>query len=178
VLPVEGVNWEAMREVCVRLGLQIPTEAQWEYGARGGTTTVWSTGSVKSSLVGFANLADQAAARVKNNWPDIKDWPELDDGFAETSPVYHYEPNPFGLFNVHGNVGEACADPYEARSSELDASHLERARPGQIRHDRVARGGGYSFAAVLARSANRSDITPENASSVLGLRPARTISRP
>ena len=123
------------------------------------------------------NLADQAAKRGGAVWSDIKDWPELDDGDVVHAPVERYRPNPFGLYNVHGNVWEWCLDSWDSNfygtSSVVDPVS---ASTGSSR--RVYRGGGFYDTAAFARSAFRSSNTPEDAYSVLGLRPARAPRTP
>ena len=61
LLPVDQVSWDDCNNILSRLGLLLPTEAQWERGARGGTTTVWWTGDSNSSLSGKENVADRFA---------------------------------------------------------------------------------------------------------------------
>ncbi len=173
--PVEQVGWTTCMEACRRLGLELPSEAQWEYGGRGGTTTVWWTGSDRESLLGAVNLADRAAARAGATWLDTQDWPELDDGYGVHAPVDRFRPNPFGLYNVHGNVWEWCRDGYDrgfySRSPRQDP--VADAEGSAVRVDR---GGGYDYAAVNARSARRSSASPEYTEGTLGLRPARLIT--
>ncbi|NOT29666.1 MAG: protein kinase, partial [Planctomycetes bacterium] len=111
--PAEQVSWLDCMGIMERLGLSLPSEAQWEYGARGGTSSVWWPGDERQKLIGAVSLADQAAARGGATWSDIKDWPELDDGFVVHAPVERFAPNPFGLHNVHGNVWEWCLDGYD-----------------------------------------------------------------
>jgi serine/threonine protein kinase/formylglycine-generating enzyme required for sulfatase activity len=175
VNPVETVSWQDCMEVMDRLGLSLPSEAQWEYGARAGTTTVWWTGSERESLEGAANLADQAAARAGATWQDIKDWPELDDGYPVHAPVTEFRPNAFGLHNVHGNVWEWCLDGYDS-SFYGKPTTKDPLSPHGGSSNRVHRGGSFVFAAVGARSAIRYDVSPSIADNNLGLRPARTIA--
>ncbi len=172
--PVEQLSWNDCARVCQRLGLALPSEAQWEYGARGGTGTVWWTGNERASLVGATNLADRTAARAGFVWTDIGDWPELEDGYAVHAPVNSYRPNAVGLHNVHGNVWEWCQDGFDesfyARSPEFDPLTESPGSPL-----RVYRGGSYYASAALARSAERSRGTPVSADPSLGLRPARAL---
>jgi formylglycine-generating enzyme required for sulfatase activity/serine/threonine protein kinase len=173
--PVEQVSWTTCMETCERLGLSLPSEAQWEYGARAGTTSVWWTGSERDSLLGAVNLADQAAARAGAPWSDIKDWPELDDGYAVHAPVNQFRGNAFGLHNVHGNVWEWCLDGYDSGFYGRPASK-DPWSPPKGSSIRVIRGGSFDNAASYARSANRPVATPELADGHLGLRPIRRIS--
>ena len=165
--------------VCSRLGLSLPSEAQWEYGARGGTTSVWWTGAERESLrtEKAANLADQAAARGGATWPAIQDWPELDDGYGVHAPVDQFAPNPFGLHNVHGNVWEWCLDGYDSRFYRQRTGENPVSNPAGS-SDRVPRGGGFDSSAAYARSALRYHYTPELALNSLGLRLARALLTP
>jgi sulfatase modifying factor 1 len=174
--PVEQVSWWDCVEVCERMGLSLPSEAQWEYGARSGTTSVWWTGDERESLRGAANLADRYARDngAGSGWV-IEEW--LDDGNTSHAPVTVYAPNAFGLHNVHGNVWEWCLDAYESgfygRTSRRDPLNEPSGSSG-----RVNRGGSFANAAVGARSAGRLDRTPEVAHANLGLRPARALRAP
>ena len=69
-----------------RSGLSLPTEAQWEFGCRAGTSTPWYTGDLPTSLAGHANVLDRKAARDFPKWGIAE---EFDDGFAGTAPVGH-----------------------------------------------------------------------------------------
>jgi hypothetical protein len=79
--PVERVSWDASSELLARMRLALPTEAQWEYGARGGTSTRWWSGNDRETLQGAINLADGTALEAGAPWPECFDWPELQDGF-------------------------------------------------------------------------------------------------
>jgi formylglycine-generating enzyme required for sulfatase activity len=167
------VSWFECDEAMRRLGLALPTEAQWERGARADTTTPWWTGSEKTSLEGAANLADKSAARVGAPWPGIADWPELDDGWPIHAPVTAYRPNPFGLHGVHGNVWEWCRDwfaPYGGPVREGDGE-----RETEERRYKVSRGGSFRNEAAYARSSCRNNSVPDTRFNQLGLRPARPI---
>src|SRR6185436_2912796 len=76
--PVEQVSWLDCVEVLGRVGLTLPSEAQWERGARGSTSTIWWTGAERESLRRKVNIADQTAKRAGAPWGDINDWPDLE----------------------------------------------------------------------------------------------------
>ena len=174
--PVEQVNWNMCTEICDRLGVVLPSEAQWEYAARGGTTTVWWTGNDKESLRRSfaANLADRNAKEFGGSgWGVIEDW--LDDGNVSHAPVGTYAANPFGLHEVHGNVCEWCRDAHRGdfygRAPRQDPVSEPVGSPR-----RVFRGGAFTTSAAFARSASRMSPTPESAGFFLGLRPARVVT--
>ena len=108
--PVEQVSWEDCDLWLGRLGLVLPTEAQWEYAARGGTTTPRWTGLGTDGLAKAANLAD--AFCQQNDGPSSWKYESWNDGYAVHAPVGSFAPNPFGLHDVLGNVWEWCRDWY------------------------------------------------------------------
>jgi formylglycine-generating enzyme required for sulfatase activity len=173
--PVEQVAWPMCQEVLERLGLSLPSEAQWEYGARGGTTTVWWTGQERESLRGQVNLADQTALQAGATWPDISEWPDLEDGSVVHAAAGRYAANGYGLHEVTGNVFEWCLDGYDpgfyARQLGQDP-----VSPWPGSAGRVARGGGFNNGASSARAAFRLVSSPEYRDDDLGLRPARALS--
>jgi formylglycine-generating enzyme required for sulfatase activity/serine/threonine protein kinase len=172
--PVEQVSWADARRVLDRLGLRLPTEAQWEYAARGGRETPWWTGRERASLEGSINLADGAAGAAGASWSAIQDWPELQDGWVVHAPVGSFRANPFGLHEVLGNVLEWCREgggEYGLAVAEGDGERLE-----QSARNRVCRGGSFSTDASWARSAFRATYPPETRQSNLGVRPMRALT--
>jgi formylglycine-generating enzyme required for sulfatase activity len=174
--PVEQVSWLDCAKWLPRAGLTLPSEAQWEYGARAGTDTPWWTGAERETLrtARAANLADRSAARAGATWGEIKDWPELDDGWFAHAPAGALAPNAFGLHEVHGNLWEWCLDGYD-RDFYAQSPARDPVAPWENAAVRVDRGGSFNYAAAVARSANRNNATSSLADVILGVRPARAI---
>lgn len=87
---------------------RLPTEAEWEYAARGGTTSARYWGDDPLQACSHANVADRAGNRQLGPWTIH----ECDDGYAVAAPVGKFPPNRYGLYDMLGNVGEFCADTY------------------------------------------------------------------
>ncbi len=172
--PVEQVSWDDATRELRRMGLTLPTEAQWEYAARAGTTDPWSTGPQRDGLLGAANLADQAAARAGGRFSGIAEWPELDDGYPAHAPVGSFEPNPWGLHDVHGNVWEWCRDGYYTRYYDQSEGR-DPVAPAETARMCVNRGGGFATGARSARSSNRDPLKADTVMGALGVRPARAL---
>lgn len=170
--PAELVSWTDCNRVLSRLGLTLPSEARWEYACRGGTTTPYWTGNTFQTLQGAANVAD-AAARRAGGPKRGRYSAELDDGRLVHGPVGSYRANPYGLHDTCGNVWEWCAD----RSAQEDAP----CRPGDglrvVARSalRVRRGGGFTAAAVVCRSAVRFRDSAHMRDGTIGVRPARSV---
>ncbi len=159
--PVVQVSWIDAEAFCQWLSerddrrYRLPTEAEWEYAARAGTTTRWFFGEDPSELSEFANIAD---ASLPAAFPEV-DWAaEWDDGHAFTSPVGRRRANPWGLHDVIGNVWEWCADwhdaDYYAASPERDPQGPDEGRM------RAVRGGGWYDPVQRTRSAQRAWFSP------------------
>ncbi len=174
--PVEELSWVDCARLIPQFGIQLPSEAQWEYGARGGSTTAWWTGDERNSLMlrRAANLADQSAKAQGMTWDAIADWPEQDDGFPWHAYVDAFEPNDFGLYGVHGNVREWCADvfalDYYERSPGKDPLNLLGASDA-----RVLRGGDFTASAGVSGSGSRAEFNKDGFINFVGLRPGRSV---
>ncbi len=171
--PVEMVSWFDAKEFVKRLGLELPTESQWETAARGGTDTAWWTGDDSSVLSTAGNLADRFCR--DHGGPATWDYEDaLDDGYFVHAPVDAFLPNPFGLHGVIGNVMEWCLDTYSDPDVPLRDGD---GRPlFEVRKSRVLRGGAFDQLARTARSGFRDAKTPESGTDYIGLRPVRVIS--
>jgi len=176
--PVETVSWDDCRRTLLRLGLALPSEAQWEYAARGGTRTVWWTGNDSSRLAHAANLVDKSYAR-RFTATRFEQW---DDRHAVLAPVGSYRANAFGLHDVLGNVWEWCHDPYHSKAYGLplasDFSGRRAYPPGWLMQEeraRVFRGGSFYDLARDARSAYRYRTAPSARGSAIGCRPIRVL---
>jgi formylglycine-generating enzyme required for sulfatase activity len=166
--PVEQVSWNDCTAVLERMGLELPHEAQWEYGARAGTTTVWWCGNEMESIAKAGNLADCYAKEHGGSTWGV--WEEWNDGNVSHARVGSYLANAFGLHDVIGNVWEWCQDLHAPKRGERQV--------GAGSAGRVARGGGFFVLAVRARSAFRFAAAPSDADPNLGVRPARALLAP
>jgi formylglycine-generating enzyme required for sulfatase activity len=166
--PVDYVNWWTCDRVMKQLGLALPTEAQWEYAARAGTSTPWWSGERLESLEGAANIADMDYFEaVLGPYEAPVPWR---DGYVYTAPVGSYRANPFGLHDVHGNVNEWCRDDYGEYDLPTRDSDGLRFATSEIK---ILRGGAFS-AQVECRVGRRIDLRPHKQQEA-GLRPSRTI---
>jgi formylglycine-generating enzyme len=165
--PVENVSWEDAVLFCEKLsesqservdGLKyrLPTEAEWEFACRAGKTSVFGMGDTLTSL----------QANFDGNYPygENRRGPFLE----KTSRVGSYPANNFGLYDMHGNVWEWCADWYDgsyyARSTPRDP---QGPADGQMR---VVRGGCWRNQASVCRSAYRNALVPYNRDPYTGFR--------
>lgn len=170
--PLETVDALRAERVLTQLGLELPTEAQWEYAARAGTDTIYSTGNSAASLQGFANLADRYA-REHDGSPNWQYSEELNDGYTAHAPVGTFAANRFGLHEMIGNVNEICRDTWQDWKlvPPRDGDGESRGNEGV----RACRGGDYGSGIGHARSASRLGIATKSATHSHGFRPSRRI---
>jgi len=176
--PVEKVNWAAAESFLRCLGLEFPTEAQWEYAARGGTHTPFWTGADRESAIGAINVADRAAAELGARWTAIAYWPELHDGHGLHAPVNALRANPFGLHGIHGNVREWCRDGwglFEPGFNDLEEG--TGLRLFVTNRYRMNRGGGFMTSSEMARVSMRHYQEADGLDADLGIRAVRRLAR-
>lgn len=170
--PVVCVSWKDAGEFCNWLSAmtgdvyRLPTEAEWEYCCRAGTDTFLTTGDSLDSLRSAGNCGDQS---LQAQCPSLNSTAEWDDGFAFTAPAGSFQPNDFGLYDMHGNVGEWCLDWFDADYySSLPVN--DPRGPETTRQWRVVRGGSWYNNPVSCRSSGRHDGVPTEASTTNGFR--------
>jgi formylglycine-generating enzyme required for sulfatase activity/tRNA A-37 threonylcarbamoyl transferase component Bud32 len=182
--PVEQLTWEEAAGALEGIGLRLPTEAQWEYAARGGTSSAWWWGerAAAEDLSGCANLADEGSrAKGPASWSYVLG---LTDGHLLHAPVGTYRGNPFGLHDVAGNVWEWCEDgfvPYTVSPLPGTGLRLSPAAGGTVSgaSAHVFRGGGFRASAVHLKSADRYQLYSAGYRGAdVGVRPALTLVHP
>jgi len=148
---------------------RLPTEAEWEYACRAGTTGRYYNGDDPEASTKIGNVGDAA---LKEKIPNTHDTVSSSDGWPFTSPVGRFRPNSFGLYDMIGNAWEWCSDwygeDYYANSPEHDPTGPNSGS------GRVRRGGSWDDPAGSCRSAPRGGDSPESRSSYLGFRLARS----
>jgi len=162
--PVELVLWDDAVEFCKKLSAKegkryrLPTEAEWEYACRAGSTTRWSFGDDPASLREYAwyRIDPHSSPFSHSNW--------------RTYPVGQKKPNAWGLYDMHGNVYEWCQDWYGDYSSDAvtDPSGPQKG------DRRVLRGGSFSSVGGFSESVARTGSPPGNRNRDRGFRVART----
>lgn len=143
----------------------LPTEAQWEYACRAGTTTALNTG--KNLTWPSQDSAMDEAGRYLSNQKDGR------GGYSEHTKVGSYLPNAWGLYDMHGNVRECCLDWYQ---KDLGNSAVTDPKGPATGTDRSDRGGSFFFYAQHCRSATRNKLSPLGSSPFLGGRVALTLT--
>ncbi len=164
-LPVHNVNWyEAARfikRLSDRTGLKFrfPTEAEWEYACRAGTTTAFNTGETLDS--DLANYDGTEAYGTGIAGKELK----------RTTKVGSYPPNAFGLYDMHGNVWEWCADVYDKNYYKVTPTNDPQGPQQNVEDaDRVIRGGAWNEKAHKCRSADRNNRSPKANQPIIGFR--------
>lgn len=152
-LPVENVSWDDAQEFCRRLSAltgnkyRLPTEAEWEYACRAGTT-----GDYAGTLDEMSNQSSD-----------------------KTYPVGQYKPNAFGLYDMHGNVWEWCEDVWHGSYKDAPTDGSAWLSGGDSSR-RVLRGGSWLIIQVYCRSASRNWLDPGFRDFNIGFRVVREIA--
>ena len=172
--PVVNITWNDAMAFCQwlskreRITYRLPSEAEWEFACRAGTESRFYCGDDPESLVTFANVADGSTKAKFPQWPTINSY----GGYIFTAPVESFEPNAFGLHDMHGNVWEWCADRY-GKNYFQESPLADPEGPAQG-ENRVLRGGSWMNAPLLTRSAKRLNQRPNQFFIANGFRLAAT----
>ena len=170
--PVVNVSWNDAQKFCGWLSrtdrrtYRLPTEAEWEYAARGGTTTLYPSGDDPESIVKIGNIFD-ATAKAKF---DFEGSLKASDGYVFTAPVGRFAANGFGLYDVTGNVWEWCEDVYDTKSYASRSGLTIDPKVVTGSESRVLRGGSWGLNPRVARLAVRVSFTPGDRNFYFGFR--------
>ncbi|NET08076.1 MAG: formylglycine-generating enzyme family protein [Symploca sp. SIO2B6] len=152
-LPVEQVSWDEAVEFCSRLAeytgrpYRLPSEAQWEYACRAGTTTPFHFGETITGKLANYNARETFADEPKGEYRQ------------QTTPVGQFPPNAFGLYDMHGNVWEWCEDDWHDNYEDapIDGSAW---RSDDKNTTKLIRGGSWCSRPTYCRCASRNDFNP------------------
>ncbi|MGQ4807686.1 Hercynine oxygenase [Candidatus Entotheonellaceae bacterium PAL068K] len=176
--PVSCVSWGDAQQFIAWLpqqsgqGFRLPTEAEWEYAARGGTRTERFWGQDSATACRYANVADWTLKGTLKGSIEWMSFHACNDGYAFAAPVGRYRPNPFGLYDMLGNVWEWVSDWYDDDYYARRPRRNPRGPSGGS--SRVDRGGGWGSRPAYVRSAYRDRAHPAARYAPLGFRLSRT----
>ena len=194
-LPVESIAWNQADEFCRRLAemtrrhYRLPSEAEWEYSCRAGSTGPFNVGpTITTDLANYCGEGGAVCGQSdgKSVASDVYDGVTYGSGAYDqgpagsfrktTTPQGTFPPNRFGLYDMHGNVWEYCLDaanPTYTDAPSDGAAYLS----GPLESNRILRGGSWSHNPAICRSAYRDVIGPDNPGwqGRIGLRVACTL---
>jgi formylglycine-generating enzyme required for sulfatase activity len=161
-LPVESVSWYEAVEFCKRISVlyrqtfRLPSEAEWEYACRAGTTTSFHFGDISADSFGNFDSSYFLMSHQKGIWRKT------------TTEIETFPPNAFGLYDMHGNVGEWCQDDWHENyeGAPTDGSSWLK----ENSHSKIVRGGSWYDLPSFCKSSSRSEFDPNRTNNLIGFR--------
>jgi formylglycine-generating enzyme required for sulfatase activity len=157
--PVVNLSWHDCKAYCDWLAkkegkaYRLPTEAEWEYACRAGTKTRYHSGDDPETLVKVANVTDASAKKLFPQWQTLQG----DDGHAFTAPVGSYQPNVWGLYDMHGNALEWCQDWFW----HIDGECARDPKGPPFGLLKVQRGGSWADFPYQSTASRRTGFAPD-----------------
>ncbi len=157
--PVMNVSWNDAKAFADWKGCRLPTEAEWEYACRAGSTSAFYTGdNITTEQANFNGIKEPYNGASPGKY------------LAKTQPVGSYAPNPFGLYDMHGNVSEWVSDWYTDNYQNGNQTNPQGPDKGS---EKIRKGGSWYDQGWRCRSAYRLRIAPDRIDRIIGIRLAK-----